>query len=279
MERLSLPASDAICGVSFLRQRSVRDTYPMHRHDFFEVFYVVKGRAMHHVNGVHACCAAGTVMLIRPEDGHAYSFINQWDMELVSIGISRELVAEVCAFIGLPEAALTSGAPLQRTLHGWEAAAMNSDLQHLEALQATHQRRIFCKAWLARLLLTLTGAREETAPGLGMPPWLITLLGAMSEPENFCAGLPRMLALSPVTQSHLGREMKRCLGMTPTEFINAKRIARAADLLLTGRYTSLEVAGLCGFETLSHFHENFRRVCGCAPREFAANHDRKEQLP
>ncbi len=274
MERLSLPPADLPCGVSFLHQMSVRDTYPLHTHDFYEIFYVVRGRAMHRINGESECCTAGTLVLIRPSDAHMYAFINQWDMELISIGIDCAVMAEVLAFTGLDAHRLTVPAlPPRITLDAREADALTRELLRLSQRTDPEERRRFGKALLARLLISLT----DTAPAaLTLPAWLNTLLTEMSDPENFRAGLSRMVALSHVSQNHLNREMKRCLGLTPTAFINAKRIALAGDLLLTGRYTSLEVAGLCGFETPSHFHSNFRRIHGCSPREFVARHHRKE---
>lgn len=276
MERLSLPEADRPCGVSVLHQTSIRDTYPLHTHDFYEIFYVMRGQAMHAINGQNECCMTGTLVLIRPADRHMYTFINQWDMELISIGIDRRIMAEVLAFTGIDEENLTrTSLPSRVQLDAPEASALARELLRLEGVTAPDRRRQLGKTLLARLLVALT----ETEPAsISLPAWLNTLLTEMSEPENFRAGLRRMVELSRVTQSHLNREMKRCLGLTPTAFINAKRIALAGDLLLTGQYTSLEVAGLCGFETPSHFHENFRRIYGCAPRDFTARHSRKEQV-
>lgn len=277
MERLSLPGADLPCGVSFLHQMSVRDTYPLHTHDFYEVFYVVRGCAMHDVNGAGEACTAGTLALIRPDDEHAYRFLNQWDMELISIGVTRAVMAEALAYTGVPaEAVDAPSLPPRVLLEGDGQRTVARDLMKLGETADPARRRALGKALLARLLIALTDPAPEA---VRLPAWLSRLLADMSEPENFRQGLPRMIEMSHVTQSHLGREMKRCLGLTPTAFINEKRIALAGDLLLTGQYTGIEVAGQCGFETLSHFHDCFRRVYGCAPREFVARHGKKQGTP
>lgn len=273
MERLAFPAADEGCGISFLHQMSVGETYPLHRHEFYEVFFVLRGRAMHDINGGKECCMAGTAVLIRPDDQHAYSFINQWDMEMISIGVTRRVMEEILSFVGMAEAEITLGPPPRVLLEGRAGAAMADDLMRLGDIQEPGMRRAFGKAVLARLLMEITQAHPEP---VGMPDWLDRLVTDMSQPENFRAGLRRMVDMSHVSQNHLNREMKRCLGLTPTAFINAKRIALAGDLLLEGQHTSLEVAGLCGFETLSHFHENFRKINGCSPREFVARHGRSK---
>lgn len=274
METLVFPPADLPCGISILHQTSVRETHALHRHDFYEFFYVMCGRAMHHINGENECCAAGMLVLIRPDDAHWYSFINHWDMELVSVGIIRPVMAEVLAFTGIDESALTKGKlPPRIVLNTRDASSLSQELLRLESTADPDMRRQFGKTLLARLLIDLTADVPEP---ICLPAWLSTLLTDMSEPDNFRAGLKRMVEMSHVSQNHLNREMKRCLGLTPTEFINAKRIAMAGNLLLTGEYSVTEVAGLCGFETLSHFHDNFRKIEGCSPREFTMRHRRKE---
>lgn len=275
VERLHLPEGDRECGISFLCQKSVEETYPMHCHDFYEIFFVVRGQAMHHINGESESCTPGMLALIRPDDCHAYSFINHWDIELISMGIDPKLMEEVLAFIGIPLKALLEDTAVRRVQLTAQAAAQTlRDLTRLDGIQNVEQRRSFGKVLLARFLLEIE-TTHATPPQI--PEWLYRLLEEMAEPENFKAGLRRMVELSHVSQHHLNREMKRCLGMTPTAYINAKRITLAGELLLTGRYTSMEVAELSGFETLSHFHDNFRKINGCAPREFAARQGKERK--
>ena len=54
------------------------------------------------------------------------------------------------------------------------------------------------------------------------------LLEKMDEPDNFAAGLPRLLALANMSQEHLTRSFRRCIGLTPTQYVNAKRMGMAA---------------------------------------------------
>ena len=37
---LTLPDYDKISGVGYLYQKSVKETYPLHTHDFYEIFYI-----------------------------------------------------------------------------------------------------------------------------------------------------------------------------------------------------------------------------------------------
>ncbi len=268
MEKLSLPYNDIPCGISFLHQNSVSETYPVHTHDFYEIFYVVQGRAMHNINGESECCMSGTLQLLRPADCHAYSFINRYDMELISIGISRSIMEEIVRFSEL-ELEVIEGRqmPLGVSYDARRAEAVFRSLTKIDRIENADGRRVYAKSLLAGLLYDLTNKPVQSRK---IPEWLNSLIMEMSLAENFKAGLKRMVELSHVTQSHMNREMKKYLDMTPTEFINSKRIALAADLLLEGAHSTTEIAELCGFETLSNFYENFNRFCQCSPKEFVA---------
>ncbi len=270
MEKLSLPCKDLPCGISFLHQNSVSETYHIHTHDFFEIFYVAKGRAMHNINGESECCMSGTLQLIRPADCHAYSFINRYDMELISIGISRSIMEEISHFSEMNLEEIESRSmPLSVIYDAHRAENILRSIAKINRLSDPQKRRIYAKSLIAGLLYDLM---NQPAQSIKIPEWLNNLITEMSLAENYKAGLKHMVELSHVTQSHLNREMKKFFGITPTEFINSKRIALAADLLLENSHNITEIAELCGFETLSNFYDNFHKFCQCSPKEFIARH-------
>ncbi len=270
MEKLSLPEKDLTCKISFLHQMSVSETYHLHTHDFYEIFYVVKGRAMHSINGLTECCMAGTAQLIRPTDYHEYQFINRYDMELISIGIAVEVMEEILAFAEVSMETVCAGdLPLRVVYDARKSERIQKALLKIGTMDSPKKRRAYAKTVMAQLLWDMVESQSETRK---MPFWLDRLIGEMNEYESFYQGLPRMLALSCVSQNHLNREMKKYLGMTPTEFINAKRIAYASSLLLENKYSITEISGRCGFETSSHFYENFRKIYDCSPKEFLKTH-------
>ena len=107
-----------------------------------------------------------------------------------------------------------------------------------------------------------------SAPENELPIWLSSLLQDMESPEHFIAGLPRLLKLSSMSQEHLTRSFRRYLGVTPTEYINAKRLSLAAELLLNGQMPVIDIGGQCGFNSQSHFYRLFTERYGCPPKVF-----------
>ena len=99
------------------------------------------------------------------------------------------------------------------------------------------------------------------------------LLSAMNDPPNFVSGLDSMLRLSNISQEHLTREFRRHLGITPTEYINFKRISYASELLLQRKYEILDICYMSGFNNLTYFYKIFRKQYNCTPKEFIKMHD------
>lgn len=266
MEMLSLPMADRECKISFLHQMSVSETYHIHTHDFYEIFYVVKGRAVHNINGFSECCVSGTAELIRPRDCHEYSFINHYDMELFSIGIAEEIMSEIIDFTELSADKINNGEfPPQITYPPSMAEKLTAELSKIGTITDPQKKRSYAKSVISRLILEMT----ETNPSpVKIPYWLENLITEMNKRDNFVVGLERMLELACVSQNHLNREMKKHFGLTPTEFINSKRVLYASELLAENKQSVMEICGICGFETPSNFYSNFRKVFDCTPNEF-----------
>ena len=70
--------------------------------------------------------------------------------------------------------------------------------------------------------------------------------------------------------SYLSRTFSATTGMTISHYLRKKRIERAAELLVSGRYNVGEVAVEVGYHSLSHFSKAFQVVKGCLPSKFEA---------
>ena len=64
---------------------------------------------------------------------------------------------------------------------------------------------------------------------------------------------------------HLSRQFSETTGLTIQQFIRPLRLARAAELLRTGKCNVTEAALEVGYNSLSHFTVAFREAFGCCP--------------
>jgi AraC family cel operon transcriptional repressor len=91
------------------------------------------------------------------------------------------------------------------------------------------------------------------------------------EPRYFVLGTKGFTMLANRSKEHVARELKRCLGITPTEIVNQARMCYATEKLRSTDLPILDIALDCGFESLSHFYKIFRTVHGVTPRQYRRN--------
>ncbi len=72
----------------------------------------------------------------------------------------------------------------------------------------------------------------------------------------------------PVSQAHLIRLFRTHYGVTPNEYLNRLRVAKAAETLLQSDASLLDIAYTTGFGSLSGFYFWFKKLSGAPPLEY-----------
>jgi AraC family transcriptional regulator len=80
--------------------------------------------------------------------------------------------------------------------------------------------------------------------------------------------LAEAAALSPF---HFARSLRATLHLTPHQFVTARRMERARQLLLTSSLSTGDVAARVGYANVAHFREQFVAAFGLRPFELRAN--------
>jgi len=78
---------------------------------------------------------------------------------------------------------------------------------------------------------------------------------------------------------HFVRAFRGAYGRTPRDYLSARRIERARDLLRTANLTVTEVCFLVGFSSLGSFSGLFKREMGVTPSEYRAREVRRGGPP
>lgn len=253
-------------GGRVLHQVGVRSTYKIHSHDFYELFLVPRGRAIHLINGHSQLLTEGSFVLIRPNDTHRYEVLNRDDFELLDIGIPEPIFLQLCNYLDLDRSVFD--APELSPHCVLSGSALEDVTRKMKSNCSPQTNEDGYRYILCMLPYFIGYFLPFSAPENKLPPWLSELLQDMETPEHFIAGLPRLLELSDMSQEHLTRSFRRYLGVTPTEYINAKRLSLAAELLLTGQTQVIDIGGQCGFNSQSHFYRLFTERYGCPPKTF-----------
>ena len=75
-----------------------------------------------------------------------------------------------------------------------------------------------------------------------------------------------------MSHSTLYRKVKAITGMSVSRLIRKYRANRAAELLLTGRYTVSEIALMVGMGSPANFRQCFREEYGTTPSDYLQQH-------
>ena len=74
--------------------------------------------------------------------------------------------------------------------------------------------------------------------------------------------------LTHMSISSFKRRFKENFGHPPQQYLMAKRLEKAKNLLLVSEESVQEIAYLCGFKTIHHFSKRFKDSYGLSPAKF-----------
>jgi AraC family transcriptional regulator len=81
--------------------------------------------------------------------------------------------------------------------------------------------------------------------------------------------LEQMAAIARLSAYHFARQFKAATGLPPHQYVIARRVERAQQLLQQYRDLSLaEIAACAGFSDQSQFSHHFKRIVGVTPGQF-----------
>lgn len=249
-----------------------------HRHSgFHEFVYVKTGELRHTINGHEYLQQPGWLTLIRESDVHhlqarEVSYVN---LAFPSAFLSSP-VSTATPDIDVLSEAVNAAEPPRTQLVGSRREAFELDLNRVLLYQGTrYERLVFQEFLFSTLLDYVLSLPPPSRPPSGIPEWLqACLMYMLKNPEvDFC--IEDILALCGRTHEHVTRRFRKHLGMTPSQFLNGRRLQRAESLLRYTNSTISEISRTIGFSNTNYFHKLFRDRTGMSPVEFRTAHDRR----
>lgn len=248
----------------------------LHGHDFHELLWVQNGRVRHHLPGGREDLAEGDMVFLRPGDRHALQ-AREADTLVVSVSLHPGLVEGIAArhprlagqLFWSPDPAPVRVARDSRQLADLNQAALRLERGGRDGLAA--------EAFLLPVCSALVEGR--VALPAGAPAWLAAACAAAAEPRVFRAGAAGFAGAAGRAHPHVSRTTRRFLGQSPSEFVNARRMAYAARRLAGSADSLAEIAADCGVPNLSHFHKLFRAHFGVTPQRYRKSHQRDVVQP
>lgn len=244
----------------------------LHAQNFPELLWVQNGHIRHHQPHGTTTLPEGTVVFLRTGDSHALQ--GRGDYALV---VSLTLDPAVIVALGKRHTTLKD-----QFFWADKPQILSRDINAMIALnQATLKLERSPRDTLAveAFLLPLFAAWLKPDMPKGAPDWLTLAIAASVDPVVFRAGAAGFVAHTGQSHPHVSRTLKRLTGQSPSELINANRMAHAA-LQLTGTSETLaDIATDCGIPNLSHFHKLFRAAFGVTPHHYRRKYQRDVVQP
>ena len=234
----------------------------LHDHDFFELFWVQNGKVRHHLRDGSETLAEGDMVFLRPDQEHALQGVGEAAL-VVLIAIHPAVVEALAERHPQLSGQLFWGTSAPVTRH--RDIRQLAQLNHT-AVQLEHSARDTLAA--EAFLLPLCAGLLQAEPTAEIPDWLAAACRAAEDPAIFREGAAGLAAVTGKAHAHVSRMMRRHLGQTPSDYINAIRMRHAARALVTDQESVSDIATDCGIPNLSHFHKLFRESFGMTPLQY-----------
>jgi len=261
------PMGELILGRWRMKAAEECATVSLHTHNFCEFTLVTAGRGMHLVNGAQQIMECGQLCFVRDRDVHTHRMFQGEEFAIYNQGIPAHALEEIARFyhFDLDKLYVPPLPPLVQ-MQPDAYARLNNLLGRLQETPHGEARAFLFRMCVGEVLWAFR-AEEEHA----LPEWLAVLTKQMEQPDNFIAGLPRLIELSGYSQAYVNRCFQKYLQKTPTQYVNGLRLEYAVGLMAYQGMHTLDACMQSGFGNYGYFYRIFRQRYGVAPAQMRAH--------
>ena len=250
------------CGVFQLIHQPVMDTIRSGGRVDYQLLYISSGKAFFEFSEGISEVSAGEMILYRPGVPQHYWYLLQDRPEVYWIhftGADAEAYLDQAGFSG------------KRQLHVGISPEYREIFRRI--IRELQLRRPcfeeFPPLYLRQLLAEIHRSQQT---GILKPgPSQEEILRAV---QDFNASFSSSICIREYAASHhmsvcwFIRSFRRCIGMTPMQYITFIRITRAKELLRSTDYSIQEISSMVGYENPLYFSRIFKKQTGYSPSEY-----------
>ena len=249
---------------------------PPHRHDTYEIYYLLKGSVQYTVGSHQYQLSDGDLLLINDRELHEASFGESDGYDRVVIHFKAEYLNGLyTSTFDLLEAFTRRKVGQANLIPGKLCSeyGVYELIQQIEDCIAveTPEMHVTIKLNFARLLIVFSkifhAHMNDGRQGEGHDRRVAAVIDYIN--HNFASEISLDLLEDrfAVSRYHLCHLFKVGTGYTVFEFLANRRVKKAKDFIRQG-VPLLDICHMVGFSDYSSFYRTFRKVTGMSPRAF-----------
>ena len=240
-------------------------------HDFYEVSLVLSGSMKVATEKWSVVMEPGMLLLIRPGDIHSRYWLGP--LKYINLAFSRDVIHGMFEYMehpGWEEQLVSLPNPICTKLSSAETLMLAARLEKLNLLPVDESKTSVAMLRVLMIDIIMNYIMPEVNQPLEIecPGWLKNILQQIDSPSGLSRSLDEFAEEAGITKEHLCRSFKKYMGVSPSAYVNARRLNYAANLMSHTDMKIVDVAYECGFQSMSRFYHAFRNEFGLAPLEY-----------
>ena len=238
-----------------------------HTHAFGELFYVVKGVGRFRIENEFYPVEAGDLVIVSPDVEHTETSLDAKPMEYIVLGVEK---LELSGGGGDARFRIVHFQGRQEEIQMY----LRTMLREMETKQPGYE--IICRNLLDVIFVRLMrrtdfqGLSSDSRQNHGRVSGAVRRYIDLHYKEALT--LDELSRAAHVSKYHVVHTFTKEYGISPMNYLTAKRIEEGKQLLATTDYPLSRVAQMLGFSSGSYFSQCFRKAEGSSPMEYRRAH-------
>lgn len=262
---------DKNTGFTYRYVHSETEYFRPHYHDYYELFLMLDGAAIHMVNGAELPLKRGSLVFIRPFDNHDYLCVDGKPFSMLNIAFSEKTCDLLFEYLGKgfkKSHLLGSFLPPEVRLSERELERFSNRMADIRAIDPADFDQLSTAFRILLFSVFTTHFSSDFEAEETIPLWLENMCNAVKKDGNFAMGSEYFFSLSDKSREHVSRMMKKHMGVTVSEYINSLRLNFIANMLRNSNHPISDIIYESGFNNISWATELFKEKYGMTMREY-----------
>lgn len=238
-----------------------------HGHDFFELFFVLKGSGIHLYNDAEIDVGVGDGYLLGLNDVHCLKPLSK-DFVYTDIIFRKKIFQDCCNSFS---PSLYSDISIKKYsnkfhLSNDDISILCQELDSYTNSSTNSEEKMFLEKRIAyRLILKIV--EEQKITQSRYPIWVDRLTKSLSAPETFNLKLEQHMSNYSLAKTYMCRAFKKHTGYTIDQYYIRQKIIYANSLLTTTNYSISQICDMINIKNQSYFYRVYKAVYGVTPKK------------